>query len=496
MSLNSIGIIEPENLDIKEKLNQSYKLFIEFYNEYAQLKKFKEPLDVLDGYCVYVLLFIIDYYFGSNQMIVKMESKSESENIIKIKDNDKNVKFTFNKSGTSSFFYIKKNNETYNIIISKNALCKKKSDTLRILSSIYYSIIDVTQDELESGIFCFFTIGINFYPSLLIFLQKDDFFVNSINSTFNKIYENVIKLITISTNDNHGRLLGINKITNGFNWFRNSCFIDSLLTMMLFSVNTNFRNILFNYEYDENEYNVQIIDFCKTKKGESIFLDKNKIKNYYNDIQNSLKITFDEILTGNKKDLKCSNIRNIIGSCNPDVTSGEFYSLTEMYDMIAGFFPKLKLKLNYDFDPYYKKNITNFLYLGNYLEDTNNLDFLSESNDFLVIQNNILGGKRLYENLNEENDIVGFDKKTKPLKKTITINSVNYELIGTIININNNHYVLYFKPLWDMNNFYYYDDMYNGLMKKVEEEDKQKMNNDLFKVSSNNIPELYFYQKK
>lgn len=491
MSLQSINIEEPDNLDIYQKLDNAYQLFVKFYNEYENFKS--DPKDILDGYCVYVLLFIIDYFFGNNKKIINLDYESKNNEIVNIitytkseKDNSgvkqdikikENVKFILKNKG-HTFFNVSKDkpNNVYNIIMNIKFI--KDGIKFKKLCSIYYTKVNVNQKELNNGIFYFFMTGIYLYPYVLNKGENKTYTI-----IFNGIYKKELKLIF---QDNFiGQLPNI-EITQGFKWYNNSCFLDSLLVMLLFSVETKFRDIFFNYNFNKNEY--KNIVFCKGKN-----LDDNELEEYYNKVKNSLKTTFDSIVFNNKIDtVKCSNIRNILGECKKVISSGGFDSLTGLYELIVNIFPKLRIMKE------------QYINLGDYLNPNQDFDFSSLNEDFIVFNNDttILDVNNnitiYYKKLNEENDVADIYEtgmlfpKTKPLEKEIELNDIKYKLIGVIIHEDQTHYVLYFKPLWNIGNFYYYDDMKDdGKFKKVDE----LKDDDIFSVTNNKIPELYFYQK-
>jgi hypothetical protein len=132
-----------------------------------------------------------------------------------------------------------------------------------------------------------------------------------------------------------------------YTYNNNSCYLDSLLTLILFTESPVFRNAIFTT-------NIDVIDYGNIK-GEfkspcTSGISKNKFIDVMQRLQSTLFADYMSLINGDMKE--CKNTRVLLSECYPDIGNGkgkwDIYSAPEIYDLFAYAFPSL-ICSNYPF---------------------------------------------------------------------------------------------------------------------------------------------------
>ncbi len=117
----------------------------------------------------------------------------------------------------------------------------------------------------------------------------------------------------------------------------NSCFLDSLLFVLLISDGSNYiRPILFDSNIQNVPYNVkQVCDRSRTIR------TRQQVTDMAYRVRNMLKADYQR-LQGSEV-FQCNALRRELRKCDPEIGSGDVYTPTEVYGIFAHLFPKLQV---------------------------------------------------------------------------------------------------------------------------------------------------------
>lgn len=301
----------------------------------------------------------------------------------------------------------------------------------------------------------------------------------------------------------------------------NSCYIDSLSSILFFCKSTIFRDAIFTT-------NVDLVNYS-TKTGPYIFsacVDMTEIK--FVDLTQRLQATmfedYSDMLRGYNK--KCRDVRIILHECYPDIKSSkgywEMYSISEIYDLIANMFPQL-LNTHYPYKYYSggkifdrtsgnNMNRSTFTF-WEFMEPSFNeepiysrIDWDNIESKVLVFRNGGIPSIINFGNTKTETISVPSFKNGKMIMEKVNIIKGRnfseyiidnkYEMIGAVVLHGTSpgksggvHYTSYIKV---SNKWVEYNDI-NGVWKYTDNNGSFQEN--ILSEKKGVKPELYFYQK-
>lgn len=141
-----------------------------------------------------------------------------------------------------------------------------------------------------------------------------------------------------------------------YSYWNNSCYLDSLSSILYFCKSPIFRDAIFTTNADLVSYTTKtnpkkFINPCATDISETTFVDLTQ------NLQSAMFTDYIEMLTG--EHTKCVDVRTILSLCYTDMKkdgSWKLYNAAEIYDLIANMFPRL-LNVGYSV-AYYDSNET------------------------------------------------------------------------------------------------------------------------------------------
>jgi hypothetical protein len=320
------------------------------------ITKFNEKFsfEVLNGFAMRELYLLYDKHAFYNQL---------SERLVQLNQlNAYKTTLSFNESlilpedaqkycGVSSYFNEDPRNNTY-----FNEGNSVKVINIRISPWIIGRITNLNKDQLFAS---FHTRDVNVVLLLafehelthLIFcLWEREESITVHSDLFNCVHDAFF-------NDNTYRLKGlpidiVNALTTHnsypspskflehavYSYDSNSCYIDSLLTVIFFSKSDVLRNALFTTNVDRINYsNIP----CESKKNVTEFVY------FVQKLQSELFREYMELINNEKatkNNTVCTDIRTLLQECYPDVrkkSGWQIYSAPEIYDLFAYMFPQL-----------------------------------------------------------------------------------------------------------------------------------------------------------
>ena len=122
-----------------------------------------------------------------------------------------------------------------------------------------------------------------------------------------------------------------------FSNVKNSCFLDSLLFVLLISDGSNYiRPILFDSNIQNVPYNVkQVCDRSRTIR------TRQQVSDMAHRVRDMLKADYKRLRGGEV--FQCNNLRRELRKCDPEIGSGAVYTPIEVYGIFAHLFPKLQV---------------------------------------------------------------------------------------------------------------------------------------------------------
>lgn len=127
-------------------------------------------------------------------------------------------------------------------------------------------------------------------------------------------------------------------ITFGYAYWSNSCYLDSLMTVLLGNIDSFWRDSILTFDTLSIEYH----------KGVCLTLGSSKkIQEHAKKIQDQIRLGLNEL--GNvqtpSKSIKCLVLRNLLYTCLPDMKENGWvtYNVAAIYGALADFFPSLEI---------------------------------------------------------------------------------------------------------------------------------------------------------
>jgi hypothetical protein len=328
----------------------------------------------------------------------------------------------------------------------------------------------------------------------------------------------------------------------GLKYWENSCYIDSLIMILLAGASNFYRTNIFSIDPDDIYY--ESTSFClKARNEEDMKVIAKKIRDDLAEIYRS-------VIDG--ETVKCTRLRKYMADCIPDLRDeGGYiqYTVSDIYDFITDVYPALKIsgypekivRSKSDFgdstSERYTLTPTSAFSMWDYMEPSDAIGshIIWEKYRFpiIVFRNGfnppikkfsqtgkekidgltVTKERAFHEYLNisdsREREISSAIGGTNIFRKEklceIDAKSlrdlnmdVTYRLFAVIINNGlgttlersyGGHYTSYIRPFFDKDNWYYYDDMNPKLVRKP------RLDISVFNGTTHRRPELFFYQR-
>jgi len=276
-----------------------------------------------------------------------------------------------------------------------------------------------------------------------------------------------------------------------FSNVRNSCFLDSLLFVLLVSDGSNYiRDVLFNSDIRNIPYNVkQVCDRSKTIK------TRQQVRELAYRIREMLKVDYRRLQGGEV--FQCNTLRQELRKSDPEIGTGAVYTPIEVYGILAHLFPKLQVY----FPPKFivTEDISGNL---NPARETVGLTQKITFSDLEYFPYSIreygpegVGSFYIWDDINEPL-IVFHNTGTNPHKFTEFIFKGRYRLFGAVMSRGRvsqteeggGHYNAFLRI---NDKWFYYDDMYPPTLRHLEKLPAKE----IFEVGRTSIAELLFYER-
>lgn len=312
-------------------------------------------------------------------------------------------------------------------------------------------------------------------------------------------------------------------------WSHNSCFIDSLVMLILFSTAAPFftANIL-NFTPSQQQLqqiNKDVDSQCPMKSNKKKKFTIEEIENIIKNIQialNNIKIKMYQP----KMVPNCSNLRQILAICDHNIFPSEnFHDPCATYSVLGLFFPTLQNHVRFEYyysdsngRIYQKDNMKGFVEHVTVMQMSmlwhidlstreiaealfENASTMAKSKQNPPIEN---CGQTMTNIISPMNDVIAFsvsnDKEVNMWKThfrkyhhRLDIEQTEYELFAMMKLINHSHYYSYIKMI---NGEWYY---FNAVPRKATELKSiqtNKLSFNMMKFDHKERPHILFYQKK
>ena len=133
----------------------------------------------------------------------------------------------------------------------------------------------------------------------------------------------------------------------GYKNYANSCFIDSVLMILLDNKYSYWRDIIFSTDPSKTVYASGTCGFGNDEIVEAQI----EIQNLAYQFQTAFRDDYDLLNTKGKTSEKCVDLRHILGRCDSDISSGRMYQSGHLYSAITDLFPLLKTRVQYFLPP-------------------------------------------------------------------------------------------------------------------------------------------------
>lgn len=293
----------------------------------------------------------------------------------------------------------------------------------------------------------------------------------------------------------------------------NSCYIDSLIFVLLVGDDKYIKDILFNTNVFED---VAIKESFRNPRLSEYIHTKEEFARYSNIIQKQLIYNFAKIIIG-KEDYYCKNIRDVLFLINPSLKNKyghyETYTPGEIYSDLSVIFPKLNVDVPTNiFNEIKDKKYNMFLMYDFITPEKSDSEILWEhiNSNFLVFQLGVYPkiDNYGYSELKDKVSFINYDKNGVMgirseyiIKKRFFAEYIlgKYRLFGAVCNegrVSTNtkysggsHYTAYVRPFFDKEEWYYYNDL-GPTFRKIGNIPK-----DIFLDSDLKRSEMLFYSK-
>lgn len=312
----------------------------------------------------------------------------------------------------------------------------------------------------------------------------------------------------------------VQSVISGYRWHENSCYIDSLLMVMFFSIADKWRNVFF--DVDVTEYPPVL----ECTGGATI----DDVNQFRTKVQQQLEADFNELELG-ETNPKCRQLRQYLVQCEPDTREHGVwvtYNVGNMYSALVRIFPYLNMDIPEVSDltpPTRRQTARSLCTVSDYMINEFPvlepgvkatrwiIDWDRYDGDILVLQNEGQPRIRFFDQVGEEHRTiripVGQDEKGKMRYReeksnifkskalNYTILQDRYTLVGVVtlegIGLNSGaggtHYVAHF--LADDGKWYFYNDLKGGNAREVAELPRAGV----WEEANNKMPALFFYAR-
>ena len=296
-------------------------------------------------------------------------------------------------------------------------------------------------------------------------------------------------------------------------WQQNSCYIDSLLTILLYGNSSWWRNKIFYTDINNTEYNPKAI--CSTKST----IDKaEEVKVIAKLIQEQLIEDFEQQFERTDQPLQCTKIMELLSTCVTEMKEGSRWNFSNpatIYNALANLFPSMIIRnvptIVYSHGSfsglYYKNRIMyemwDYMDYANTIEESGGLERVEWDkidSPTLIFSN---GNQITRMNSTENEYILSRNKKTiKIYKKARAFGEYiihnKYRLVGVIVLLGarlysegGTHYICYFRI---KNDWYKYDDTQPESIQHSLESGTLPTKGVWLEINYNK-PAMYFYER-
>lgn len=302
----------------------------------------------------------------------------------------------------------------------------------------------------------------------------------------------------------------------GYSYWSNSCYLDSLLIVLLENISPFWRKAIMEADLDKVTYRRNACE-----KPESKIDTIPKLREYSKSVQRQIKADFKAMPIS--QNLQCSMLRSLLIDCLPSMkkkNSWVIYSVVNIYDALSSMFPGLvidvpvqihrwKSQLNRRIpDPInYQRESTLLMWdyldplVGSRGEDVKQIRWDLFESPVIVFYNGGTPRIKTFNQAGREKGVNIIARDNYPFDVTKarafgeTIINGRYELVGVITLLGvpikgegGSHYVGHF--MGTDGNWYFYDDM----ISKIVLVEKLPVTG-VWKEEKGQMPAMYFYQK-
>lgn len=267
-----------------------------------------------------------------------------------------------------------------------------------------------------------------------------------------------------------------------YGWKSNSCWYDSLMVIILMSKCRYHINTILNTDVLRTNYKrLRSINFINKDCG-----DVNNLAKMAHDYRLNLLEEYNNLINGGHLTQLCGKSRGIISKCLISSERGSYGSPSELYDVLCMLFPRLiqevpvitskKIKETmylYTISPksvVYPGDTIYKIRWDEYNPSAIVIDLFnwSEYNKYVLIKKKSLNLYDIEDIKTMNKDIP--DKRNRTVVSSLNLSNQGYSLYGIVVYDNPGHWVSYFKPFDDPDQFYYYDGLSN-IYEKTNGED-------------------------
>jgi hypothetical protein len=269
-----------------------------------------------------------------------------------------------------------------------------------------------------------------------------------------------------------------------FSYFQNSCYTDTLFTVLFKSSSGFWLNNILSKEQDTREYDKLV---CGDK-----ILNQSEIIEYAERIRLSIKDLLVQILEGNVT--TCTNIRSIFKECLPQMQVGGTYvtyNPDEIYNLLCDLFPSIKLNSTYIYNSVTSNQKISMYTMWEYMGRDESKIILWDTLDdpVLVFVNGGIPPITKYRETGfEDNQIYKVNSFNEVILDKYVLIGVITLLGYTLGQHGGEHYVCYYRK--DNGDIHYYDDI-----KLTDTKIDNFPISGVWEYSNRRIPYMYFYQK-
>lgn len=278
-----------------------------------------------------IIVDLYDLYIFDKQIYGKLEEMSSTISFV-VKSDDKSNLCYATSQGSGEKYTISISEKT---ILNLVKIYKKNPEILENMLGNYRVNVDecvAFQLSIEHQL-------IHLIMAMWGFLnkKKDEEIYGPHGKLFDCLYKYYFN------GDHNGTSLGTReKNSRGkFQWYSNSCYMDSLLMILFASTCEYYRKIIFNINLDDTKW-PYVANVCS---GESKIRTEEDIRSLAKSIQGRLREDFNSVISKGET-IMCTSLRNLFRKCLPDMKQGTHwntYEVAKIYDAMTELFPPLKI---------------------------------------------------------------------------------------------------------------------------------------------------------